>query len=201
MNLLPTTTEKEVLHKNLDVWLSLGKLGHLQHPIYIPLWQLFFSSWVAEACFRPGVGGLWEWALGKRPALPNIPLRWAFNHWDCAVGFQDPLPPLLSCLAPVGTWVFDPCSCQAVFLVGSTLVLCSCCFFGMSFPFGLACPNLNLITPGQAQGPVGCGVSHGCYGPSSSAPTRTAWRSIWFYTLFYCSVFHGFFLLHGNMFP
>ena len=86
----------------------------------------FFSSWIVEAWFRRH----WQWAAGKGCGLPN-----ALLHWD---GYQVPfitgimllvfrtLSPLsIPARAPVGVWVFEPCSCQTVFLLGSTLALCS----------------------------------------------------------------------------
>ena len=86
----------------------------------------FFSSWIVEAWFRRH----WQWAAGKGCGLPN-----ALLHWD---GYQVPfitgimllvfrtLSPLsVPARAPVGVGVFEPCSCQTVFLLGSTLALCS----------------------------------------------------------------------------
>lgn len=146
MNLLQQQQQKERFFIKSWCLAFSGKFGTSATPRLYSFLAPFSSSWIAEACCRPEVGmGSWE---GHRTS--RVSLRWdwvsgVLNHWDHAIVFQDPFPPLYSCLVPVGTWVFDPCSCQTAFLVGSALVLCSCCFFAMSFPFTLACPNLSLI--------------------------------------------------------
>lgn len=138
--LLPTTTRKEVSHKkNLDVWPSLGKLGHLQHPASL----LGGSGSFPAEWQRPVLDLGWEGAENGLLGRAQI-----FQTSPCAEPSVTAIVLLVSRTLsplPVGTRVFDPCSCWSVFLVGSTLVLCLCYFFGMSLPFGRAYPRLHLI--------------------------------------------------------
>lgn len=55
----------------------------------------------------------------------------------------------------------------SVFLVGSTFVLCSCYFFGMSFSFRLAYPNLSCTFKARSKDHSDAVDSHGYHHPSS----------------------------------
>lgn len=162
-----------------------GKMGASATPGPFSSVTTFFSSWIVKAWFRR----CWQWAPGKGPGLPN-----ALLHWD---GYQVPFiieimllvfrtlsPPSVPAWVPVGVWVFEPCSCQTVFLLGSTLALCSLllcleCHFLLGSSVQISNPSLR---PGPR--PTFRWRLARLYDPSSSAFTQTAEHSVWFYTLF-----------------
>ena len=102
-----------------------GKMGASATPGPFSSMTTFFSSWIVEAWFRRH----WQWAAGKGPGLPNALLHWDSYQVPFITGIMllvfRTLSPPIPAWAPVGVWVFEPCSCQRVFLLGSTLALCS----------------------------------------------------------------------------
>lgn len=75
--------------------------------------------------------------------------RWllsAFHHWDHAVGFQDPLPSFCSCLGSCGCLGLSLAAVRQFSSWLNTCALLIVALSGMSFPFGLICPDLKPIS-------------------------------------------------------
>lgn len=183
MNLLPATAKTRGFTSRSQCLAFCGKIGASAKTGPFSSMTVFFSSRTAEACFRLGDG-----LLGRTLHFLMSPcaetdikcpstLRW--SYWFAG-------PPsllLIPAWAPVSIWVSEPCSCQTVFLLDSTLVLCSCCFSVWKVTsFWARLSNTQPHLQGQVQGPLRDGVFHGYYSPNSSTSTWTAEHSVWFHT-------------------